>query len=72
MNYFNIGIVIVVIACAFLMAVKLAPGVRGGVGVEGFRTKCFSCERQDGSGRSTRGYGSKCFSCERREGREAY
>lgn len=32
--------------------------------IEGFRTKCFSCEAQDHAMGIDRDYGSKCFSCE--------
>lgn len=32
--------------------------------MEGFRTKCFSCEAQDHAMGLDRGYGSKCFDCE--------
>lgn len=53
------------IIIAIIVVVAMIASTQS-VNVEGFKSKCFSCEAQDNAmGLSgDRGYGSKCFSCE--------
>jgi len=57
----NVANMAVVLALLLMYVLYLT---RPQVNVEGFRSKCFSCEAQDNVMGIDREYGSKCFSCE--------
>jgi hypothetical protein len=59
----NVANKAVVLACILLYVLYLTQPKRSEY-IEGFRTKCFSCEAQDRAMGIDRDYGSKCFSCE--------
>lgn len=59
----NIANKAIVLACILLYILYLTQP-KWNENIEGFRTKCFSCEAQDHAMGIDRDYGSKCFSCE--------